>query len=141
MSDGPIERIDHIIRAVFIIIVAATIGFLGGYFMQSGRLAETEEYLHAARTESERLRDRIAESQRTIDELERITEERITTVRELEKQIYDLITGARRRDEIIAGLESEIARAGGYTRSIAELAHEGRGIVERLLQEKTGGSN
>ncbi len=128
------EAVRRIIFRVVALLVAGAMGFGGGYFVRSGDVERAMGYLRDAEAHSQRLEQRLTESQSTVEALEGLEEGRQRRIRDLKERLQRAIERARARDEIIAGLEDEIKRVSGRAARIGELAERGQRIVESLRE-------
>jgi len=124
-----------------ILIIGIIIGVFYGQHRASEEITEVESNLSAANTANQAARERIGEYEKQIAELEGIAQRRQRTIQELgstisglKGTIRNLKNSIRKREGQIDALEKSIGRSGDATGKIAELAREGREIVEELLK-------
>jgi hypothetical protein len=129
------EKIRRILVYVALLVIAGAIGAWAGYTGRAAEVRAVEDDLRSAVDNSLELGKRLDASQGRVRELEGIAEERLGTIRELEKDLRYAIARARERDLIIAELEARVGSLTGSAQELGSLAAEGRAIVTGILEE------
>jgi len=128
------EVFKGILIIACVLIVGFFLGVFAGRYGASKEIKKVENNLSDAIAANETARERLTEYESEIAALERTAKERQRTIQSLRGTVSKLRGSARERQETIDALEKSIGRSGDATGKIAELAREGREIVEELLK-------